>query len=225
MAGFLSSWVCRSKYVFSTLMMELDMQKVGAVLLALLAMNTSALSAQVNALTAEESQQGWVLLFNGTNLEGWEARSEAQWIVREGYLVAVEPGTANHFIATTQDYENYRIRLEFWADNVANGGVYLGSPATGVAGTGATEVNIFDAHAQWPTGSINNVQRYDPPAPTTGRWNTMEITVHGAHVTVLLNGVKSAEGDTTRPSHLGRIALQHLAGGEIRYRSIRLLRM
>jgi hypothetical protein len=205
--------------------METRMQKVGAVILTLLAMNAPGLSAQVNDLSPEESQQGWVRLFNGTNLEGWETRSEAQWIVREGYLVTVNPGTANHFVATSQDYENYRIRLEFWADGIANGGVYLGSPATGVAGTGATEVNIFDAHADWPTGSINNVQRYDPPAPTTGRWNTFDITVQGAHVTVLLNGVKSAEGDANRPSHLGRIALQHLAGGEIRYRSIRLLRM
>lgn len=201
------------------------MRKAGAVLFTLMTMGASDLSAQASALTAEESQQGWVLLFNGTSLDGWEARSEAEWIVRDGYLVTVNPGTANHFVATTQDYENYRVRLEFWADSTANGGVYLGSPATGVAGTGATEVNIFDAHAQWPTGSINNVQRYDPPTSTVGRWNTMEITVQGAHVTVLLNGVKSAEGNTTRASHLGRIALQHLAGGEIRYRSIRLLRM
>jgi hypothetical protein len=140
-------------------------------------------------------------------------------------MTTVDAGTANTFVATTQDYENYRIRFEFWTDSTSNGGAYLGSQATGNAATGATEVNVFDAHAQWPTGSISNVQRYDPPASTVGRWNTLDITVQGAHITVLLNGVKSAEGDATRASLLGRIALQHTAGGEIRYRSIRLLRM
>jgi len=201
------------------------MQRSLLLVMTFLVMGGAPLTAQTNALTADETREGWVLLFNGTNLDGWEARSDAQWVVTDGYLATVNPGTDNHFLATTQDFENYRLRIEFWADSIANGGVYLGSPATGVAGNGATEVNIFDAHAQWPTGSIGNVQRYDPPSPTTGSWNTLDITVQGANVTVLLNGVKAAEGAARRPNLLGRIALQHLAGGEIRYRSIRLLKL
>lgn len=200
------------------------MQKVGLVLLTLLAMGATSLSAQANVLTPEERAEGWVLLFDGTSLDGWEPRTEVQWTARDGYLVAVDGGTANNFVATTREFTNYRLRLEFWADSVANGGAYLGAPATGNAATGAQEVNIFDAHAQWPTGSLNNVQRYDPPASTVGTWNTLDITVQGNHVTVLLNGVKSAEGDVAR-APVGRIALQHLAGGEIRYRSIRILPM
>jgi hypothetical protein len=200
------------------------MQKIGAVLLSLLAMNAPGLSAQTNALTAEESQQGWVLLFNGTSLEGWEPRTAVQWTVRDGYMTTVDAGTANTFVATTEEFANYRVRFEFWTDSLSNGGAYLGAPSTGNASSGATEVNVFDAHAQWPTGSISNIQRYDPPESTIGRWNTLDITVQGAHVTVLLNGVKSAEGDANR-APTGRIALQHTGGGEIRYRSIRLLRM
>lgn len=164
--------------------------------------------------------EGWEVLFDGRSLDGWEQRGDARWVLEDGYATVV-PGTGDGFLTTTRDFADYRIVVDFWADATANGGVYLRVPAMGPGVNPSYEVNIMDSHADWPTGSINSIARYDD-ANTVGGWSTFDITMQGNRVTVLLNGTKVAEGEAPRPAS-GRIALQKLGDGVIRYRNVRVM--
>lgn len=159
-------------------------------------------------------------LFDGRTMDGWEPRGDAQWIVEDGYLTAV-PASGDGFLTTTGEFADYRLMVDFWVDETANGGIYLRVPATGRGVNPSYEVNIMDSHADWPTGSISSVARYDD-ANSVGKWNTFDITVRGNHVTVLLDGTQVADGEARRPAS-GRIALQKLGDGVIRYRNIRVM--
>lgn len=166
----------------------------------------------------------WIELFDGESLQGWTSRGEGAWTVEDGSITTV-PGTGGGFLVTIDDFQDFRMQVEFWADTAANGGVFFGVPATGeINATNSFEVNIFDAHADWPTGSISGLHRHDGPQ-TVGRWSTLDMTVQDDRVIVSLDGERTADVRASRDS-AGRIALQHYLGdGMIRYRSVRLLNL
>ena len=87
------------------------------------------------------------------------------------------------------------------------------------------EVNIFDAHAEWPTGSVNNVKTVLPERPnTTEKWNTFEITADGTHLVIKINGKTTVDARDERRAN-GTIALQEggaNAFGVIRFRNVKI---
>lgn len=169
-----------------------------------------------------EREAEWTELFDGESLNGWTNRGDGRWVVEDGYITTV-PGTGGGFLVTTEAFEDFRLQVEFWADAAANGGVFFGVPEAGeINSTNSFEVNIFDAHDLWPTGSISELQRHNNPQ-TAGRWSTLDITVQSGHMMVSLDGEQTADVRASRSS-AGRIALQHYLGdGVIRYRNIRLI--
>lgn len=174
------------------------------------------------ALPASKAEAGWIRLFDGETLFGWMPRGDAQWKVEDGALTPV-PGTGPGYLCTTTEFADFELEAEFWADEVVNSGIFLRCPTSGsiTAGT-AYEVNIYDAHEKWPTGSINEVGRRRGRAKTVGRWNRYEILAEGDHFVIRLNGRKVL--DVRDPKHArGVIALQTLTGkGVVRFRDIQL---
>jgi hypothetical protein len=87
------------------------------------------------------------------------------------------------------------------------------------------ELNISDAHAEWPTGSINNVKSVLPEKPNTiEKWNTFEITAEGNHLILKLNGKTTVDVRDERRA-TGTIALQEGGGnasGLIRFRNVKV---
>ena len=87
------------------------------------------------------------------------------------------------------------------------------------------EINIFDTHAEWPTGSINNTKSVLPNKPdTTEKWNALEITGDGNHLIVKVNGAMTVDVQDERRS-TGTIALQEggaNASGLIRFRNVKV---
>ena len=57
------------------------------------------------------------------------------------------------------------------------------------------EVNIFDQRKDptYGTGSIVYFTEVNPMPKAGGKWNTFEITAKGRHITVMLNGQKTAD--------------------------------
>ena len=64
---------------------------ITAVGLMALAAGLASAQGQNNALTRKESADGWMLLFDGKSLNGWEPHVGGDWIVEDGALVC--PGT------------------------------------------------------------------------------------------------------------------------------------
>lgn len=178
----------------------------------------TAQGAEGSALADEG--EGWRTLFDGETLEGWVQRGDATWQVADGTITPSSPGPG--FLTTAESFGDYQLRLEFWADTVANGGVFLRIPSEGeITQFNALEVNIFDAAPEWPTGSVNQIQRHDPE-PTTGRWASYDITAEGDRVVVVLDGDTTVDARAADRLASGPIALQILGEGEIRYRNVRI---
>ena len=175
-----------------------------------------------NTLTPAEVADGWILLFDGETAFGWAPRGDARWDVAEG-LISHRPGSGGGMLSTTTEFADFQLRADFWADATVNSGVFLRGPTSGeITATNAYEVNIYDAHDTWPTGSINGVAKRPGAPATIGKWNTYEITAEGNHLVVKLNGQTMVDARDARCAR-GTIALQNLQGeGMVRFRNLKL---
>src|SRR5208282_4574314 len=83
----------------------------------------------LSSATLAPAQDGWVYLFNGTNLDGWvEHSGKARYTVEKGVLTGESvSGTGNSFLCTTQTFGNFELELEFNCDALLNSGVQFRS--------------------------------------------------------------------------------------------------
>src|ERR1039457_6606838 len=88
-----------------------------------------AFAAIVLATSTLLAQDGWVNLFNGKNLAGWEEHSgKAKYTVEDDVLTGESvSGTGNSFLCTTQTFENFEFEAEFKCDALLNSGVQIRS--------------------------------------------------------------------------------------------------
>src|SRR5262252_42762 len=172
------------------------------------------LALVLGACSSMSSGPGWIVLFDGSNLDNWNAIGNANWRIADGAVMADSGDKRQGYLVSKNSYTDFQVRAEFWVDDDANSGVFLrnANPKEIGAKTGY-EVNIFDKRPDpsYGTGAIVYVAKAMTVLKAGGRWNTYEITAKGPQLTVVLNGVKTAEvQDTQHPS--GPIALQYGAG-------------
>lgn len=177
---------------------------------------------QPNSLTPQGIADGWLLLFDGDTLFGWAPRGQAQWEVADG-TIRHKAGSGAGYLSTTTEFADFDLHAEFWIDDKANSGVFLRCPTRGdITSANAYEVNIFDPHEKWPTGSINEIARTSDTPKTTGQWNTYDLTAQGDHLVVKLNGKTTVDVRDGKHAR-GTIALQNLTGeGAVRFRNLKL---
>ena len=74
---------------------------------------------------------GWIQLFDGKTLNGWDQVGAANWRVEDGAIVAdkstANPGApqAGGHLVTKNSYKNHMIYAEFWTDENANSGIFV----------------------------------------------------------------------------------------------------
>ena len=199
-----------------------DRGRLPALLAVLFTLLPSGHAAQLNSLTAQEISERWILLFDGETTFGWSPRNGSVWTVQDGAL-CYQAASGNGFLATTTEFSDFKLHAEFWIDDVANSGVFLRCPVSGdISSTNAYEVNIFDPHEKWPSGSINEVAKARETQRTSGKWNTYDLTAEGDHLVVLLNGKTAVDVRDGKYSR-GVIALQNLKGeGMVKFRNVKL---
>lgn len=153
----------------------------------------------------------WTTLFDGKSIDGFDRVGDANWRVVEGMAVADK---GNGFLLTRQDYGDFQIRAEFWAESDTNSGIFIRcSNRTKINATECYEVNIWDTRPgqEYATGGIVDVAKVSPVPKAGGRWNTYVITAKGDHLVVELNGVKTAEARDAKHAR-GPIGLQRAPG-------------
>jgi hypothetical protein len=131
-------------------------------------------------------------LFNGHDLTGWKPRSPSAkngWTVREGLLVNAVPGND---LLTEQTFTDFQLRAEFRLPRRSNSGIYL---------RGRYEVQIEDNFGEDPEcHKIGSVYGFLTPcvnpAKKAGEWQTLEVTLVGRQVTILLNGERIIDRQT-----------------------------
>lgn len=175
-----------------------------------------------------DSATGWTTLIDGENgLENWNRVGDANWRAEGGAIVA-DKGKGG-FLMSKNSYKDFELKIEFWAAHDANSGIYMRCQ-DGNKPTDKTcyEANIFDqrpdqTHA---TGGIVHIAAVSSPQKAGGKWNTYEITVKGAQLTVVLNGVRTAQATDTKFAS-GPFGLQFgnrgkQPGGAIKFRKVQI---
>lgn len=186
-------------------------------------------TVSVNRLTADEKAAGWMLLFNGEDLQGWHGLGrddipEGHWVVEDGAIKKVagdqvpmgpdgEPVEGGDLI-TTDTYENFELRFEWKVSPAGNSGIKYNvsedmSAANGSHAALGFEYQVIDGegHPQvqpedstYMAGAL-----YDliPPRGRTlqpvGEWNSARIVLCGQHGEHWLNGSKVVEYELGSP--------------------------
>jgi len=134
-------------------------------------------------------RRGFRPLFNGKDLTGWKLRHEGGkngWKAEDGMLVNTPPSTD---LVTEEKFKDFQLHAEYRIPARSNSGIYL---------RGRYEIQIDDAYGKAPEshqngaiyGRITPSENASKPA---GEWQTVDVTLVGKHVTVVLNGRKTID--------------------------------
>lgn len=178
------------------------------------------------------SQVDTISLFNGKNLDGWKVYGTEKWYVDNGELICESgPDKEYGYLATTNEYKNFILNLEFYQQSDGNSGVFFRSSIEGViisgwqvevAPPGNNSGGIYESYGRgWlvkPDPKYDNIIKMQS-------WNLMKIMVDGDNVKTWINGKEMV--DITDPvigDANGSIALQiHNGGGiKVRWRNLEL---
>jgi hypothetical protein len=180
-------------------------------------------------VSSGQSDAGWTTLIDGTKgLENWNRAGDANWRAEDGAIVA-DKGKGG-FLVSKNSYKDFQMRVEFWADHTTNSGIFIRcTDPDKITATNAYEVNIFDQRRDptYGTGGIVNFAKVSPMPKAGGKWNTYEITAKGPQLTVVLNGVKTADIQDSKFAQ-GPFALQfgnlpkEAPGGVIKWRKVQI---
>ncbi len=180
-----------------------------------------------NTLTSAEASAGWRLLFDGTTLKGWEPHQAsakdpaATWGVADGAIFCA--ADRRGWLATTDTFTDFNLKVEFRAGAKINSGVFLRSKIEGdaPAETGY-ELQIWDFRPTFKTGALVNSLEASPATILADQWNSLDITADGDHFVVVFNGQKVLDGRDSKHSS-GVVGLQYNTGtGKIEFRNIKI---
>ena len=163
-----------------------------------------------NALTPEEKQAGWRLLFDGSSTAEWRGYQKPdmtglRWQVKDGCLGLPPADGADtrgsRDIITKEQFDDFELKWQYRISPGGNSGVKYFVTETRDAAIGH-EFQIIDDQRH-PDAKLRNNRRtgsfYDvlaapaakPRGP--GEWNDARVVVKGNHVEHWLNGAKILE--------------------------------
>ncbi len=162
-------------------------------------------------LTPEEKEQGFIVLFNGKNLDGWNG-DKTSYIAEEGNIVIRPDRRGGGNLYTEKEYSDFVFRFEFMLTPGSNNGLGIRSPLEGDPAYVGMELQILDNEAPVYAG-LKSYQYHGSvygviPArrgylKPTGEWNYQEVEVRGSRIKVTLNGEVIVDGDIADPRDNG----------------------
>jgi len=170
-----------------------------------------------------QSNDGWIALFDGKNLDHFSPIGDANWRIEDGVLVA-DKASKISYLVSKDEYRDFQIRAEFWVSDDANSGVFIRvTDPSVVNGKNAYEVNIFDQRPDptYATGAIVDVAKPSQVRKAGGKWNVFEITAKGPRFDVIMNGTKVVDGATDDKHPTGRVGLQY-GQGVVKFRKVEI---
>jgi len=165
-------------------------------------------------------------LFNGRDLEGWEADTPGLWQVRDGVIVGKHNGLKyNDFLRTRKHYSDFRLELSFrLVGGVGNSGIQFRSkPVAGSHEVSGYQADIGEKYwgSLYDESRRNKVLAQAPPESLAtlkpDGWNRYVITARGNHITLEVNGARTVDYRENDPGidTTGFLALQVHSGPPI----------
>lgn len=169
--------------------------------------------APLHGPTAAEVAEGFVPLFDGSNMHAWTGNTR-DYITENGEMVIYPDRGGRGNLYTKEEYSDFVFRFEFKLTPGANNGLGIRAPLEGDAAYVGMELQILD----------NEAEKYKSLAPyqyhgsvygviaakrghlkPVGEWNSQEVVVQGTRIKVTLNGVTILDGDIAEASKNGTL--------------------
>ena len=162
-------------------------------------------------LKAQARENGFKILFDGTNLDEWVG-NKVDYVIENGILALHPENKGGGNLYTKNEYSDFEFRFEFKLTPGANNGVGIRAPLEGDAAYVGMEIQILDDDAEKYKnlhdyqfhGSVYGVMAakrgFLKPA---GEWNSEQIIAHGSRIKVILNGTTILDGDIVKASENG----------------------
>jgi hypothetical protein len=154
-------------------------------------------------LSEAEQKDGFVTLFDGTNMDQWQG-NVAGYLLKDGAIEVNPQAKGSGNLYTKEEYDNFIYRFDFQLTPGGNNGIGLHAPLEGDAAYLGMEIQVLDNEAdiyknlfQYQYhGSVYGIM----PAKRgflkpIGEWNQEEIFLSGTKIKVTLNGTVINEGD------------------------------
>ena len=204
-----------------------------------LALAATSLSAEDTTDLPKPDADGWITLFNGKDLTGWNGDPKV-WRVKDGYISGKIDKLVggNTFLIYKKPFADYVLEMDIMlVGRRGNSGIQYrskhserGSNKWVVKGYQADFANGLWGKLYEEGGRGKLAWKYKDKAPkikANDEWNRYRITASGSKLKQELNGTVTVELDDKDPaksSKEGVIALQyHQPGGfEVRFRNIRI---
>jgi hypothetical protein len=164
-----------------------------------------------NKLSKQEKKDGWVLLFNGNNFDGWRqcngTAMPTNWKIDQQAMNVFtaegkKPGQGSNgdIVYGVKKFKNFELSVDWNAGKMGNSGIFFnvrevpGKPIY----YAAPEIQILDnvdatdnKIASHLAGSLYDMIAADPKTVhPAGQWNNIVIRVKDGQVTHIQNGVK-----------------------------------
>jgi hypothetical protein len=176
------------------------MRPLGTLALALLA---------AGCASGPDAGDGFVSLFNGRDLSGWQAGPGNGWVVEDGVIALKdrEDGKEHNadYLWTNEPYGDFILELEFKIPEKANSGVFLRTADVKdpvYTGMEMQVANSFGKAELSRTGTAGALYDLQAPSRNTvrapGEWNRARVTCRGSRVAVELNGEAIVDLDLDR---------------------------
>jgi hypothetical protein len=183
--------------------------------------------AIVQSTDRAASQDGWITLFDGKNLDQWQGDGTATFVIEDGSVIAKDkkdPKAVAAYLVSKQSFKDFEIRAEFWVSDDANSGIFIrNTDPKNISSKTGYEVNIFDQRPDpsMGTGGIVPIAKTLVPIKAGGKWNTYEIVAKGPKFWATLNGTKTVDGAENADHKEGPIALQ-FGVGTVKFRKVQI---
>lgn len=164
-------------------------------------------------LSEQEKADGFVSLFNGKNLDGWQGNKTDYFA--ENNELTVNPKMGGHGnLFTEKEYADFNFRFDFQLTPGANNGLGIRAPLEGDAAYAGMELQILDntapiyanlAEYQYHGSVYGVIPAKRGFLNPVGEWNSQEVIVKGTKIKITLNGEVILDGDIAEASRNGTL--------------------
>ena len=206
----------------------------------LITLVTSLILTAANISLAQEitewSETGWVDLFNGKDLTGWQ--TTGNWIVEDGVVTLYpregEKGWKRYdaYLTTEKQYRNFVLSVDFKFEPTGNSGLFLRVGDLNDHVTSGFEIQILDTHELEKPGHHDCGGIIRTSAPFTnavkpaGEWNRYQVVLKDSTLVVFLNGELIQALDLSRSAIKNRPMAGYISFQDeakvVSYRNVRI---
>ncbi|MFT5129278.1 MAG: hypothetical protein ACI8W8_002900, partial [Rhodothermales bacterium] len=175
---------------------------------------------------------GWASLFDGTNLDDWEARAAGDVSAKDGEIHILSK--KNLWLVHKQEFTNFELEVETLMPTKGGYNSGIGFRCVGAKKPTGYQCEVADEKSGmiyaigkgwvYPKEKAGQAAFSKTHATTfkKGEWNKFRILVDGTRIQIWVNGIQTADVENDWFAK-GHVALQHHGKGSVhRFRNVRI---